>query len=115
MADLVQKKCLPCAKGSKPLKGAELQTYMKMLEEGWQLVDESRLKKEFNFKNFKEGMDFANEIAKVAEEEGHHPEILISWGSVILTYWTHAIHGLSESDFIMAAKSDVSYLSRKML
>ena len=113
MSDLVQKKCLPCSKGVGLLKGDELLFYKKMLSEGWQIVEERFLKKEFKFKNFKEAMDFANEIARTAEEQGHHPDMSISWGLVKLTYSTHAIKGLSESDFIMAAKTDASYLSRK--
>ena len=110
MSDLVQKKCMPCVKGSSPLKGAALSVYREQLPEGWQIVQEMRLEKEYQFKNFKEALYFANRIGAIAEEEGHHPDLFISWGKVKIVYFTHAIQGLSESDFIMAAKSEACYV-----
>lgn len=111
MSDLTQKKCIPCTVGTPPLKAEKLQSLMKQLT-GWTLVNEHHLEKPFKFKNFVEALAFTNEIGKLAEQEGHHPDILLSWGKVVLTFWTHKINGLSESDFIMAAKSDAIYASK---
>lgn len=106
MSELAKKKCIPCTAGTPPLKGKELQHLFQQLKEGWKLVGEKQIEKTYLFKNFKEGLKFVNEIGKIAEEEGHHPDIELAWGKVKLIYWTHKIQGLSESDFVMAAKSD---------
>lgn len=111
--NLHEKKCLPCTVGTPPLKDEKLQSLYKELGNSWKLIEDQRLEKEYKFKDFKEALLFTNDIGKLAEEEGHHPDIYLSWGKVKLTYWTHKIHGLSESDFVMAAKSDVCYLSHK--
>lgn len=111
MSDLTQKKCIPCTAGTPPLKGEKLQSFMKQLK-GWTLMNEYHLEKPFKFKNFVEALAFTNELGKLAEQEGHHPDILLSWGKVVVTLWTHKINGLSESDFIMAAKSDAIYNSK---
>lgn len=112
MSELAKKKCLPCIGGTPPLKGEQLQGYFKQLEEGWDLVKEARLEKSYQFKDFKSALAFVNDIGKIAEEEGHHPDIELSWGKVKVILWTHKIHGLSESDFVMAAKCDVAFTSR---
>lgn len=112
MGDLAKKKCLPCKVGVPPLAGDELKRYFEQLVDGWKLVEGKRLEKNYTFKNFKEALAFVNEVGKVAEEEGHHPDIELGWGKVKLTFWTHKIGGLSEADFVMAAKSDVCFLSR---
>ncbi|NGX40172.1 MAG: putative pterin-4-alpha-carbinolamine dehydratase [Chlamydiae bacterium] len=113
MSDLSSEKCVPCKGDTPPLKGEELQRFWKRLEEGWELVNEKAIEKSFQFKDFKEALAFVNDIGKVAEEEGHHPDIVLSWGKVKVVYTTHKIQGLSESDFVMAAKTDVCYISRK--
>ena len=109
MIDLNKKKCIPCSGATLPLKGASLQSYLKQLSAEWILVEEHHLEREYHFKNFKDALHFTNCIGELAEEEGHHPDIHLSWGKVKLIYWTHKIKGLSESDFIMAAKSDLCY------
>lgn len=101
-----QKKCIPCSKGTAPLKGAALQAYLAELSPGWQIVDEHRLTKEFLFKNFQQALDFTNQVGALAEAEGHHPDIHLSWGKAKIELWTHKINGLSENDFILAAKVD---------
>ena len=106
--DLSQKKCIPCSEGTAPLEGEALQAFVKKLKPGWSLIRDHHLEKEYRFKNFKQALAFTNAIGKIAEEEGHHPDIFLAWGKVKLTYWTHKIDGLSESDFIMAAKSDLA-------
>ena len=105
--DLSQKKCSACAQATAPLKGAVLQTLYKQLPPGWKIVDEHHLEREFTFKNFKEALAFVNSIGAIAEEEGHHPDIFLAWGKVKITLYTHKIGGLSESDFILAAKCKV--------
>lgn len=107
MSELSKQKCIPCKAGTPPLKGNELKRFMGDLEKGWKLLDEHHLEKEYIFKNFKEALDFVNKVGKIAEEEGHHPDIFLSWGKVKLIFFTHKINGLSESDFVMAAKSDL--------
>lgn len=83
------------------------------LEEGWKIIDEHHLEKTFNFKNFKEALHFTTIIGKIAEEEKHHPDIYLTWGKIIVKIWTHKINGLSESDFILAAKIEAEYISHQ--
>jgi 4a-hydroxytetrahydrobiopterin dehydratase len=104
--DLVNKKCVPCKGGVPPLKGEPLKELQKQLGDGWKVVEEHHLEKEFAFRNFKEALAFTNRVGEVAEQEGHHPDIFLSWGKVKIQLWTHKIDGLTESDFIMAAKCD---------
>ena len=106
MTELAQKKCIPCRGGIPPLKGSVLNKLKAELGNNWDIADEHHLKKEFLFKNFREALDFTNKIGELAEEEGHHPDIYLAWGKVIITMWTHKIDGLTESDFILAAKID---------
>ncbi len=75
-------------------------------KEGWKVIDDHHLEKEFPFRNFKEALDFTNRVGAIAEQEGHHPDILLRWGRAKLTVRTHSINGLSENDFILAAKAD---------
>ena len=109
MSELTEKKCLPCRGGIPPLKGKELQAVYEKLGGGWQVIDEHHLEKEFLFKNFREALAFTNKVGALAEEEGHHPDIVLAWGKVKLTLWTHKIDGLTESDFILAAKAESLY------
>lgn len=104
--DLSNKKCIPCRGGMPPLKGAELQELKRQIDAHWRIVDEHHLEREFLFKDFKEALAFTNKIGEIAEQEGHHPDILLTYGKVKVQLWTHKINGLSESDFILAAKCD---------
>ncbi len=102
---LTQKKCVPCEGGVPFMSRDEAKKLLPQVK-GWALLDEKPLKlqRQFKFKDFKEAMSFVNKVAALAEAEGHHPIFLINWNKVILTLWTHAIDGLSENDFILAAK-----------
>lgn len=106
MSDLHRKKCIPCSSKMPPLKGAELDRFAKELGSGWNVIDQHHLEKEYKFKNFVDALAFTNALGAIAEQEGHHPDILLEWGRVKVTFWTHKIGGLSESDFIMADKTD---------
>lgn len=101
--DLTQKHCQPCEGGMPPLTEEEAKELLKQIQ-GWELVEGKKIRKVFEFKNFKQAMEFVNTVAAIAEQEGHHPDIHISWNKVTLELWTHAIKGLSENDFIVAAK-----------
>lgn len=103
--DLSQKKCVPCEAGTPPMAKSEAEQLHAQVSD-WQLLDENilKLQKKFKFKNFKESMQFVNNVADLAESEGHHPDIAINWNRVTLTIFTHAIKGLSGNDFILAAK-----------
>lgn len=106
MSELANKECVPCRGGVPPLTGAELKTLLDQLDNGWQVVEEHHLEKEYRFKNFREALDFTNRIGELAEAQNHHPDIYLAWGKVKLMVWTHKINGLTESDFIWAAKAD---------
>ena len=102
---LAEKHCVPCRGGVPPLKGEQLET-LKNQVPGWQVVEEHHLAKTFTFPDFRTALDFVNRVGEVAETEGHHPDLYLSWGKVDVTTWTHKINGLTESDFILAAKID---------
>lgn len=106
MSDLAMLQCVPCKGGTPPLRGAELDDLLARLGNDWRVVEEHHLEKEFPFKNFREALDFTIRVGELAEEQGHHPDIHVAWGKVRLTVWTHKIDGLTESDFVFAAKSD---------
>src|SRR3989338_10099168 len=98
------KKCIPCEVGTPPMAEDAVKTALLSVP-GWELREGAKIRREWKFKNFAEAMAFVNRVAELAEQEGHHPDILIhDWNSVRLEFMTHAIKGLSESDFIMAAK-----------
>ena len=101
---LANEKCVPCKGGVPPLKGEELVRLTRELGSGWQVVDEHHLEKEFRLRNFDEALAFTNKVGAIAEQEGHHPDIYLAWGKVRVTIWTHAIDGLTRSDFVLAAK-----------
>jgi len=86
------------------LKGDDLRNIHAQLNGDWKIVDEHHLEKKFIFRNFRQALAFTNRVGELAEAEGHHPDIYLAWGKVILTVWTHTIDGLTESDFIFAAK-----------
>lgn len=111
MSELSEKKCIPCEAGTPPMEWERIGFFIKQVS-GWDVVEEHHLYKNFRFKNFAQGLAFVNVIGKIAEEEGHHPDIALSWGSVGITLFTHKINGLSENDFIMASKIDGAYLNR---
>ncbi len=107
MSDLAKKRCIPCEGGVEPLNEAQARKLMPELDQGWMLIDGGRmLAKAFEFSNFAETMTFVNKIAVIAEEEQHHPDLSISYNSLSVELMTHAIDGLSENDFILAAKID---------
>ena len=106
MSELAEKECVPCKGGVPPLTGQALADLQSKLDNGWHVMNERHLEKEFNFKNFLEALAFTNKVGELAEQQGHHPDIYLSWGRVKITLWTHKINGLSESDFILAAKMD---------
>lgn len=106
MSDLASKECVPCRGGVPPLAGDELSQLMAQLGGGWQVVDGHHLEKDFRFPDFRGALDFTNKVGDLAEDQGHHPDIYLAWGKVKITVWTHKINGLTESDFVFAAKSD---------
>lgn len=106
MSELASRQCVPCRGGVPPLRGEELTKLQAQLE-GWQVVDEHHLRKEYKFKNFKEAQAFVDQVGQLAEEQGHHPDICYGWGRAEITIWTHKIDGLTESDFVLAAKIDL--------
>ena len=106
MSDLAKKTCIPCKGGVPPMKGAKLDDLLEKLKNDWKIIKEHHLEKEFTFKNFKEALNFTIKVGELAENQGHHPDIFLAWGKVKLTIWTHKIDGLTESDFIFAAKAD---------
>jgi len=105
-SDLARKACVPCRGGVPSLAGRELADLQAALGGGWRTVDEHHLEKEFGFEDFRSALDFTNRVGELAEEQGHHPDIYLSWGRVRIQIWTHKIDGLTESDFVLAAKID---------
>jgi 4a-hydroxytetrahydrobiopterin dehydratase len=108
-SDLARKKCVPCARGTPPLRGAELEALLHNLAGHWRVEDEHHLEKEYRFRDFREALAFTNHVGAIAEAEGHHPDIELSWGRVVLRIHTHVIDGLSEGDFVLAAKADAAF------
>jgi 4a-hydroxytetrahydrobiopterin dehydratase len=104
--NLASMECVPCRGGVPPMPHDEIETYLADLGGGWQVVDDHHLEKEYTFKNFREALDFTNRVGELAESVGHHPDILLAWGRVKLTVWTHKIDGLFSADFVFAAKAD---------
>ena len=104
--ELNQKKCKPCEGGIPALSSEEIQNYAGMIKKDWRIVDGKQLEKEFHFVNFVQTINFVNRLAELAEEEGHHPVMHVYYGKCNVELWTYAIGGLSENDFILAAKID---------
>lgn len=111
MSQLASRECVPCRGGVPPLKGDGI-TKLQSEVEGWEVVNEHHLRKEYKFKDFKETQAFVNRVGDLAEEQWHHPDICFGWGRAEITIWTHKIDGLTESDFILAAKIDALNTSR---
>ena len=105
---LAEKHCVPCRGGVPPLQGEALET-MKAQVPDWQVADGHHLTRSFTFPDFKTALAFVNRVGATAEEEGHHPDLFLAWGKVDIKIWTHKIDGLTESDFILAAKIDRFY------
>ena len=107
MGNLADKKCIPCEGGIPPMTETEIQSLQQELQGEWEVLESHHLEKTYTFKNFVEALAFTNNVGDLAESVGHHPDILLTWGKVKITIWTHTIDGLSETDFIFAAKCDV--------
>jgi len=105
MNELSTKTCVPCRGGIPPLAGRELASLLDQVH-GWIVVGEHHIQKAYTFPNFVKALEFVNRVGAVAEEQGHHPDVYLAWGKVEIKLWTHKIDGLTESDFIMAAKTD---------
>ena len=95
---------MPCRGGTPPVKGAVLAKLRHELGSDWRVVRGHHLEKTFTFKDFREALAFTNRVGRVAEQQGHHPDLHLAWGRVKVTVWTHKIDGLTESDFVLAAK-----------
>lgn len=106
VCDLALRECEPCRGGVPPLKGRELRELHEQLNNGWSIVDDHHLSKEFRFPDFRSALDFTVKVGELAEQVGHHPDIHLSWGRVLVEVWTHKIDGLHEADFVFAAKVD---------
>ncbi len=105
MSELADLQCVPCRGGVPPLAGPEIEKLLRQLE-GWQVADEHHLSKTYKFKDFRESLEFVNRVGALAEQQGHHPDICFGWGTAEIKIWTHEINGLTESDFVLAAKID---------
>ena len=105
MSDLASKTCVPCKGGVPPLSGQDLENLAKQVPQ-WKVVNGHHLVRGFTFSDFRQALAFVNKVGAIAEEQGHHPDILLAWGKAEVTTWTHKIDGLTESDFILAAKID---------
>lgn len=105
MTDLASKTCVPCRGDTPPLQGKEIESLQRQIPE-WEVVEDHHLKRIFRSKNFREALRFVNEVSVIAEEQGHHPDIGFGWGYAEVRVWTHKIDGLTESDFVFAAKVD---------
>ncbi len=102
---LADQKCAPCDGSTPPLKGDALRDYHRETPD-WNVVDEHHLERIFTFPDFRQALDFVNRIGGIAEEQGHHPDMLLSWGKVDVKIFTHKVNGLTDADFILAAKID---------
>ena len=103
--ELAEKRCVPCRGGVPPLNHEQIAGLLPQLP-GWEAMDDHHLSKTYPFPDFKTALEFVNRAGAIAEEEGHHPDLALSWGKVGVTIWTHKVNGLTESDFILAAKLD---------
>ena len=111
MTELSNQKCVPCTGDVPTATKEEIDNYKTQVP-NWDIItenEEQRLQRVYNFSNFKTALDFTDRVGEMAEEAGHHPALLTEWGKVTVTWWTHAIGGLHQNDFIMAAKCDRAY------
>lgn len=107
MATLADRQCVPCKGGVPPLTGEAIAPLLAQID-GWTVVENHHLEKQYKLKNFVEALELVNRIGAIAEEQNHHPDIFLAWGRVQVKIWTHKINGLTESDFIFAAKCDAA-------
>ena len=105
MSDLAARKCIPCSGGVPKLGAAEIAKFTPEVP-AWNVVDEKKLRRTFRFDDFAGALAFVNRVGEIAENEGHHPNISFTWGEAAIEIWTHKVDGLTESDFILAAKVD---------
>ena len=110
MEKLANKKCIPCQGGVPPLGPEEQELLLAQLNDEWCVIETHHLQREFHFPDFEKALSYVNQLGEIAESEGHHPDLHLSWGKVKVEIWTHKIDGLTESDFILAAKADVAFL-----
>ncbi len=106
MAELAQRSCIPCQGGIPPLSPDESQRLLQQLDGSWEVIENHHLMRNFDFPDFATALEFVNKVGQVAEREGHHPEIYLTYGKVGIQLWTHKVDGLTESDFVLAAKID---------
>jgi 4a-hydroxytetrahydrobiopterin dehydratase len=105
-SELASRECIPCRGGTPPLGSDASDTLLSQLGNNWDVINNHHLEKEYDFPDFAQALAFTNRVGEVAESQGHHPDIYLAWGKVRLTVWTHKIDGLTESDFVFAAKCD---------
>jgi len=105
MNELAERQCVPCRGGVPALRGEEITALQSQLE-GWEVVNEHHLRKEYKFEDYKQAQAFVVRVGELAEQQWHHPDICFGWGRAEISIWTHKIDGLTESDFILAAKID---------
>jgi 4a-hydroxytetrahydrobiopterin dehydratase len=105
-SELSARNCVPCKGGTPPLAGDDLRALLDQLGGGWEVIDAHHLEKEFRFEDFRGALAFTNRVGELAEQQGHHPDLHLAWGRVRVVIWTHAIDGLTESDFVLAAKTE---------
>ena len=108
-SELIKKKCRPCEGDIPPLSDIEIGNFKRQINEDWQVINNNKIIKDYAFVNYNRTIDFVNKVAAIAEEEGHHPVMHVYYGKVQIELWTHAIDGLSENDFILAAKIDLLF------
>lgn len=104
MSELVKKDCLPCRGGVPPLTPEQIRPLREQLSAQWLVVHDHHLRRSYTFGNFRQALDFVIQVGELAEAQNHHPDIALAWGKVDIDIWTHKIDGLTESDFILAAK-----------
>jgi 4a-hydroxytetrahydrobiopterin dehydratase len=106
MTTLAEQKCIPCQGGVEPLRGEDLRQRTSQLGQGWDVVEGKSIEKTWSFDNFAETWGFVSQVAELAREQDHHPDVYFTYGKATITLWTHKIDGLHDNDFIMAAKID---------
>lgn len=106
---LIERKCIPCEGGVNKLSPREIISYLKQISTSWEIIDDMKISKIFNFENYAENIDFVQKVAQLAEDEGHHPVMHVYFARTEIELWTHAILGLSENDFILASKIELIY------
>jgi len=107
--ELASRHCEPCNAETPPIEGEQARRRLGEIDVRWELIDDHHLSACFKFDDFAGALEFTNRVGEIADQEGHHPEICVNWGKAALRIWTHAIDGLSENDFILAAKIDQLY------